>query len=245
MISVLEQKIRTYTPSDAALETIRDVPLLFAVGISGAGKDTILKQLMARYPNDYQFLVTSTTRKPRKNDNVMEQDGVDYYFIDTATAERMLAEGRYLETNYYANNIYGASIDEIARVGKQGKILISDIDVNGVANVMRHKMNAKPIFILPPSYEVWQERLHSRYGNIEFDHNDFRKRMQTALAELQMALDNVYYYIVINDDIDKTVALVNDIAHGKPVEARYPRAIELTKQIANKVQAQLDQLAVS
>jgi guanylate kinase len=66
--------------------------------------------------------------------------------------------------------------------------------------------------------------------------------LQTALAELQQAIDHDYYYIVVNDDLETTVELVNNIAHGKPVEARYPKAVALAKQLAQSITDQIGKL---
>lgn len=234
----LAQKIAQYTPSEAAISAVRQVPLLIAVGITGAGKDTVLRHLTEAYPNDYRFAVSHTTRAPRENHGVMEQDGVAYHFIDKPAAERMLDEGALVEANMYASNVYGMSIAEIAQAGSEGKILVSDIDVNGVGNFVRLGLNAKPVFLLPPSFEIWQERLQKRYEG-EFNTEDLRKRLQTALTELENAIANDYFYIVVNDDLDKTISLINDIAHGKPVEARYPEAVELAEGLAKNISAEL------
>lgn len=234
----LRQKVAAYQPSQQALDGVKHVPLLFAVGISGAGKDTLLRRLMSRYPDDYSLLVTTTTRPLRKNDGVLEINGVDYYFIDKPTAQRMLAEGAYVEVNYYAFNVYGASIAEIARGGQDHKILVSDIDVNGVGNFVRLGMNVKPVFILPPSYKIWRERVQRRYGDTA-NPKDLRKRLTIALSELENALRNDYYYLVINDDLGKTAELLNTIAHNGAVERRNPKAIALAKQLAADIAAEL------
>jgi guanylate kinase len=237
----LEQKIAHYTPSEAALASVREVPLLLAVGITAAGKDTVLHRLTESHPDDYRFTVSHTTRAPRVNNGVMEEDGVTYHFIDKSTASRMLDEGAFVEANYFASNLYGASIAEIERAGADGKILVSDIDVNGIGNFVRLGLNVKPVFLLPPSFDVWQQRLQSRYEG-EFNADDLRKRLQTALRELEDAIEHDYYYLVVNDDLDRTVELVNDIAHGKPVERRYAKAAGLAGDLAAKISVELAQL---
>jgi guanylate kinase len=234
----LAQKIARYTPSPAALASIQKVPLLLAVGITAAGKDTVLRQMAAAYPDDYRFAVSHTTRALRENDGVMEQNGVEYNFIDKAAALRMLDEGAFVEANFFASNFYGMSIAEIKQAGEADKILISDIDVNGVDNFVRLGLNVKPVFLLPPSFEVWRQRLHQRYEG-ELNPDDLRKRLQTALSELEDALKHPYFYIVVNSDLDETVTLVNDIAHGRPTEARHPKAVALAQELASKITAEL------
>ena len=118
----LIRRVDTYKAPSKALASIKDIPLLFMVGITGAGKDTLLNQLASTYPDKYAFTVSYTTRPPRTNDGVVERDGVEYHFIDVATAERMINEGEYLETNHYAGNIYGTSIEDIARLDVPAKL---------------------------------------------------------------------------------------------------------------------------
>jgi len=234
----LQQKVTAYRPSKNALDKVKHIPLLFAVGISGAGKDTALRTLLEHHPNDYSWLVTTTTRPRRENNGVMEEHGVEYYFIDKPSAERLLNEGAYVEANYYASNVYGATIAEIARGGQEHKILVSDIDVNGILNFVRLGMNVKPVFILPPSYEIWHERFHRRYGDA-LDQQDLRKRLTTALAELKDALDHDYYYLVINDTIEETVERIHTIAHGQEAERRSPQAIRLIEQLRADITREL------
>jgi guanylate kinase len=237
----LIEKVATYQPSETMLASVRQVPLLLAAGISGAGKDTVLQKLIAKYPNDYHFLVSHSTRPPRENNGVMEQDGVKYFFIDKPTAERMLDEGAYIEANYYAGNVYGASIGEIAQADQENKILVSDIDVNGIDNYVRRGMNAKPVFLLPPSYAVWQERLMKRYGEA-VDAADLRERLGTALEELEFAMSHDYFYLVVNDDLDETVEFVHRIARGDNIAVHRDDATAISEEIASGIKTQLASL---
>jgi guanylate kinase len=172
----------------------------------------------------------------------MEQDGVKYHFIDKQTALDMLDKNAFIEVNYFASNLYGTSVSEIEQGGKDGKILVSDIDVNGIGNFVALGMNVKPVFLLPPSFEVWKARLSRRHAG-NFKPDDIRKRLSTALAELRDAIEHDYFYIVVNDDLSKTVELVNDIAHGKVVEARYPKAVELAEHLAAEITAEITRLS--
>src|SRR5688500_2742247 len=110
----LRQKLTTYKPDPTAIRSIADAPLVFLVGIAGAGKNSLLTEILRRYSDTYQFIVSHTTRPPRSNNGVMEQDGVNYHYIDFTTAERMLDEGEYVEANVvHYEDIYGTSIAEI------------------------------------------------------------------------------------------------------------------------------------
>jgi hypothetical protein len=71
--------------------------------------------------------------------------------------------------------------------------------------------------------------------------------MQTALAEIRQAIDNDYYYIVVNDDLDETVTLVNSIAHdnGDTIQRRQPQALDCARQIAEDLAVELSENAPS
>ncbi len=237
----LIEKVTNYKPSEAMLSTVRQVPLLLAAGISGAGKDTVLQKLIAKYPDDYHFLVSHSTRPPRENNGVMEQNGVKYFFIDKQTAEQMLDEGTYIEANYYVGNVYGASMGEIAKAGQEHKILVSDVDVNGIDNYVRRGMNAKPVFLLPPSYAAWQERLLKRYG-AAVDTDDLRERLTTALDELEFAMGHDYFYLVVNDNLDETVEFVHRIARGDDIAVHRDDATAISEEIASGIKAKLASL---
>lgn len=237
--ATLLEKIKTYQPEARKLEPYKQTPLLFAVGISGAGKNTIMEVLLSRFAGQYHPFVTHTTRAPRQNHGVLEQNHVDYHFVDLATSEQMIDNHDYIEVNLYSGNIYGSSISEIEQAHREHKIVIADIDVNGVANFVRLGMHVMPIFILPPSYDVWQRRFHARNNNAG-DPADWRRRMLTARDEIQHALEADYFYFVVNDDLEKTVATVNAIAHGSDdISHRSPEALRAAQDILAGIEAEL------
>lgn len=232
-------KVASYKPTAAAIEPIRDTPILFVVGITGAGKDTIQHKLVDTHPNEYRFIVSHTTRAPRENHGMLEQTGVDYNFIDFAQAERMIDDQAFVEAKVvHFDNIYGTSIAEIEAAKAEGKIAITDIEVKGVKEYVDLSMNVKPVFLLPPSYDVWWERLTARYDNKMLGH-DLHKRMQTALMEIEHAVATDYFYIVINDDLNDTVDLVNRIAHGEAVEPHYHKAMDIAEQFLARMREKL------
>jgi len=201
-----------YQPSAATVELVGQTPIVLLVGISGAGKDTIKHHLLQS--GKYHHIVSHTTRLPRNNAGVMETNGEDYHFVDHDQAHGMLEQGAFVEAKQYGANIYGTSVAELEQAKQEGRIALTDIEVQGVTEYKAISNTVIAIFILPPSYKEWQRRLHSRYLPGEADPADIKKRMHTAITELEDALAQPYYHFVINDDLDQAVEIVDKIAHN-------------------------------
>lgn len=235
MISdTLSTQVSDYAPSPEKLAGLRDTSMLFMVGISGAGKDTITANLMRLYPHDYTRFISHTTRKPRENHGKLEQNGKDYYFIDFDKAQAMLAAKDFIEANVYSGNIYATSIAELRRAHDQHKTLVTDIDVNGVAHFVGVLPNAKPVFILPPNFRIWQQRFLTRYKG-EVNEADYQKRMHTAYIEIVHALAHNYYYLVINDDLDHVTREINAIARGEVAVRQSKDAMAVADEILQEL----------
>lgn len=232
-------KVEAYQARPSEIDNIIDTPILFVVGITGAGKDTIQQQLLGRYPGRYKYIISHTTRQPRQNNGSAERDGFDYHFVDFGTVDQMLDAHMFVEAKVvHFDNIYGTSVAEIELAKSEGKIGVTDIEIKGVREYVELGMNIKPIFLMPPSYEVWKQRLLKRY-NGTLDRQDLQKRLQTALVEIEHAITVDYFYIVINDDLDKTVELANKIAHGEEVEPHYQKAMDIAERFLAAIRAEL------
>jgi guanylate kinase len=226
------KKIEMYQPSKQVLAVIRSTPVVLLVGISGAGKDTIKGKLLAT--DKYYHIISHTTRSPRQNDGVLEKDGVEYHFITLEQAEAMLDKGEYIEANMYSNNVYGTTTGDIRIAHDTGKVAITDLEVHGVARYMKIDPRVRPIFVLPPSYEIWQKRLHTRH-NDTIDASDFKKRMTIALEELEHALATSYFLFVVNDSLGEAVHEVDRLAHGGVVETEETIARGVAQNIARNL----------
>jgi guanylate kinase len=238
----LMKKVAAYSPSQQALEPIRNAPLLFTVGITAAGKNALLHRLLETHPGDYSFLVSHTSRAPRANQGVMERDGVEYHFVDLETVDKMLDQHAFIEAQVIHNAwISGSSIAEVQKAQAQNRISVSDIDVQGIDGYIQLGLNVKPVFILPPSYDVWMTRLMQRYEGEPHKH-DLVLRMQSAVREIEHALAVDHFYIVINDDLDETVEVVNDIAHGESVDPHYHKAMTIAEQLLDRIREELAEM---
>lgn len=238
----LQRKVAAYQPDKSKLDVIKNAPMMLMVGITASGKNAVLHRLMEKHPDNYYFLVSHTSRAPRVNHGELERDGVNYHFVDLATIDKMLGSSEFIEAQVIHNSwISGSSIAEVEKAQSQNRTAVSDIDIQGAEVYVKLGLNVKPVFILPPSFEVWKERFMSRY-NGEIDSRELSVRIQGAIRETEHALMLENFYIVINDDLDKTVEVVNEIGQGKPVEPHYQKAMEIAEQLLNSLREELAKL---
>ncbi|XP_060581346.1 guanylate kinase-like isoform X2 [Ruditapes philippinarum] len=165
-------------------------------GPSGSGKSTLLQKMFKDFPGCFEFSVSHTTRKPREG----ETDGKDYYFVDRAVFEKMVADGGFLEHAQFSGNCYGTSKMAVEKVQSSGKICILDVEINGVKNIKATDFKAKYIFVQPPSMEALEKRLRGRGTETE---ESLKKRLDTVQEALDYAkVPGAYDHIIINDDLD-------------------------------------------
>ena len=167
----------------------KGIPVVLS-GPSGSGKGTIVKELLARYPNEYALSVSATTRAPRPG----ERDGADYHFITREQFEDLIARGEMLEYTQYVGNYYGTPKSEHAKT-EQGINPILEIEIEGGGNVRRLCPEAVLVFILPPDEKTLRARLTGRGTNTP---EDIERRLARAREEVLFARG--YDYIVVNED---------------------------------------------
>lgn len=145
--------------------------LLFIVsGFSGAGKGTIMKELIRRYDN-YALSVSATTRKPRPG----EVHGKDYFFISREEFEKMIREDALIEYATYAGNYYGTPRKYVEEMMAAGKDVILEIEVQGAQKIKEKMPETERIFVTPPSAEELRRRLTDRGSETE---EEIEKRLR-------------------------------------------------------------------
>lgn len=212
----IQELIEHYTPDQNIANLVRATRITLLVGISGAGKDTIKKELLAQ--PDFLDIISHTTRSPRINNGVQEIEGVDYHFITDDEAVSMLRDGRFIEAKFVHGTVYGTSSDELQKAHDQNKIAVTDLDVQGVKEYKDFSQAVIAVFVIPPSFSIWQERLKARYESAEAFNAEWPKRRNSAIKELTHALEVPYYHFVINDDLDRIVHVITEIAHRRSDE---------------------------
>ena len=169
--------------------------LIVLSGPSGAGKGTILKELMQK--NDNVVLsISATTREPRAG----EVDGVHYHFISKGQFVQTISKDGMLEYAEYCDHYYGTPRDEVERFLEKGKDVILEIEVQGAEQVMKKHPDAVGIFIMPPSWEMLEHRLRRRDTEAE---ETILKRLSVARQELKES--EHYHYIIFNGHLDDAV----------------------------------------
>ena len=186
---------------------------------SGAGKTTLARALVGRH-DAVSFSVSATTRARRG----YERDGYDYFFVDDAEFERMIADGEMLEWAEVHGRKYGTPKRGIEEALKRGHIVVLDIDVQGARQVREAFPGAVLVFVLPPSAEELGRRLESRASEHPAER---RVRLNTALAELAAATD--FDYVVVNDDLDRAVGALENIIEAE--KARIERADDVEQTL--------------
>lgn len=213
METSLAAAIASYHPSADAISLVQQTPLLLLVGVTGAGKDTIIRALEQK--DAFHRIVSHTTRQPRENFGLIEVDGHDYHFINHSEAEQMVYSQAFIETKYVHGNVYGTSVEEFRRIAASKRIAMTDIDIQGVREYLDMKPDTHAVFLLPPNSAEWERRLTKRYGDLERHKSDIAKRLTSARQELQEAMQDDRFVVVVNNNLDQTIERVLKVATGE------------------------------
>ena len=225
-----------YHLSDEARRILTDLNLVVLVGPTASGKNTVVQELLKT--GHYHYIVSDTTRQPRENDGVLEQNGREYWFKTEDEMLQSLKEGRFLEAALIHNQqVSGTSIRELEIALDADKTALAEIDVVGAGKAHIAKPDAIIIFNVPPSFRVWMERLRNRG---QLPEEEVRRRMEASLVEYEAALTHDYYRFIINDDIAETVAAIDAMANQDAhyIQMEY-EARELVKTLHEQTKAYL------
>ena len=169
--------------------------LVVVSGFSGAGKGTLMKELLKRYDN-YALSISATTRAPREG----ETDGKEYFFVTKEQFEKMRDERKLIEYAQYVNNYYGTPKEYVEQKMAEGKDVILEIEIQGALKVKKRFPDALLLFVTPPRAEELRRRLVGR-GTETLEVINAR----LARAAEEASGMEAYDYLLINDDLDRCV----------------------------------------
>ena len=189
--------------------------LLFVVSApSGTGKTTVAERLVQLVP-DLSLSRSYTSRPARPG----EADGVDYNFVTRVRFEAMVSANEFLEWADVFGNLYGTCATDVERDLARGHDIVLVIDVQGARQVRTRYAHTVGIFVLPPSFEVLEQRLRGRSKDPE---EAMQRRLRTARNEVAAFAE--YDYVIVNDELEACVERLRAIVLAERSRLRSVRA---------------------
>jgi guanylate kinase len=190
--------------------------LMFVVSApSGTGKTTVAERLVQVTP-DLALSRSYTSRAIRAG----ETDGIDYNFITRTRFEGMVAANAFLEWADVFGNLYGTGAADTERELAAGRDLMLVIDVQGARQVRSRRPDTVGVFVLPPSFEILEQRLRGRSKDSE---EAMQRRLQTARDEVAAFVE--YDYVVVNDELEACVDRIRAVVVAERARLRCTRGM--------------------
>ena len=204
----------------------RDKGMLVVIsGFSGSGKGTLMKGLMDNY-DYYSLSISATTRAPRPG----EEEGREYFFVDKERFLKMIQNGELLEYARYVDNYYGTPKSYVEQELANGKDVILEIEMQGALKIKAKYPDSVLVFITPPTVEELIRRLRNRGTETE---EIITKRLEKATMEAEGI--EAYDYILVNDNLDKTVKHLNYLIQDQHM--RVSNQIKFLEEIRGQLRA--------
>ena len=197
--------------------------LIVVSGFSGAGKGTIMRELLKRY-EQYALSVSATTRAPREG----EEEGKDYFFKTREAFERMIADDELVEYACYVNHYYGTPRAYVEEMLSRGRDVILEIEIQGARKIRKQFPEAVLLFVTTRNAQVLKERLTKR-GTESPD--VIGQRLKRAAQESEGIEE--YDYLVVNDELEVCVEEIHAIIESEHRRIRY------NMELVNKVREEL------
>ncbi|KAK8038729.1 hypothetical protein PG993_007140, partial [Apiospora rasikravindrae] len=181
-------------------------PLVIS-GPSGVGKGTLYNRMFEAHPDSFTLSVSHTTRSPRAG----EEHGTHYFFVPMEEFEELIAKDGFVEHAKFGSNRYGTSKKTIEEQTAKGRVVVLDIEMEGVKQIKASGIDARYVFIKPPSFEALEQRLRGRGTETE---EAVSKRLAQAKVELEYAdTPGVHDIIIVNDNLDKAYKELEDYVY--------------------------------
>ena len=200
--------------------------LVVVSGFSGAGKGTLMKELLKRYDN-YALSISATTRAPREG----ETDGKEYFFVTKEQFEKMRDERKLIEYAQYVNNYYGTPKEYVEQKMAEGKDVILEIEIQGALKVREKRPDTLLLFVTPPNGDELKNRLTGRGTETQ---EVIEARLSRASEEAEGV--EAYDYLLINDELDICVEELHEIIRSEHRRLTRQQNIEKIAKIREELQ---------
>ncbi len=177
------------------------------IGPGGVGKGTLARRLVDA--DHHLWLSKSWTTRPRRD----TENGSEYHFVTREGFERAIKKNAFLEWAAFHGNLYGTPVPN----PPDDRDVLLEIEVQGAEQVLRHDPNALVFLILPPSFQLLEERLRGRGDEDEH----VRTRLSSAPDELAKGHE-LATHVVVNDDLDRATAEILSILEELRPQRRAP-----------------------
>ncbi len=179
--------------------------ILIITAPSGAGKTSITRYLMSRFPQ-LAFSISAATRQARAN----ERNGVDYYFMSEADFQQKIKNKEFAEWEMvYEGKYYGTLKSELERIWNNGQVPVLDIDVKGAIHVQnQYPINTLSIFIEPPSVDELKKRLQGRGTE-----NDDSLAARVNKASYEISFKIHFDEVIVNDHLENACEKAEELVH--------------------------------
>jgi len=178
--------------------------VLVVTGPSGAGKGTLIRELVERLP-EIEPTVSATTRERRRG----EEDGREYWFLTDEDFLERVGRGEFLEhVEYVSGHRYGTLRSELARIAAAGHVPLLELETEGALLVKDEVAGAVTIFISARVEEL-ERRLRERATESA---GEIGERIDLARKQLEQAGE--FDYVIENDDLELAVAKLTDLARS-------------------------------
>ena len=235
-IEDFKQILAAYQLSASATATLQKTDVVLLVGPTSSGKNTIIDELVKT--GHYHQIVSDTTRKPRENKGVLEQDGREYWFRSEDQVLSDLKNGEFLEAAIIHNQqVSGISIRELERAAAEHKIAINEVETNGAHAIYTAKPDAYFFFVIPPSFDEWMARMSAR-GALPAD--EVRRRLTSAVQELTVGLSRPYYRFIINETFVHAAKRIDSIVRENTPFNSQEQARDVAGRLLNDTKEYLE-----
>jgi guanylate kinase len=178
--------------------------VLVVTGPSGAGKGTLIRELVERVPG-IEVTVSATTRERRRG----EEDGREYWFLTDADFLERVARGEFLEhVEFVSGHRYGTLRSELARIAANGHVPLLELETVGALRV-KHEVPGAVTFFISARVDELERRLRERATESA---GEIGERIELARKQLEQAGE--FDHVIENDDLERAVAKLTDLVRG-------------------------------